>query len=48
MSVVADATRIIRKVQYNAEANTLVGFVLPCDEGCLPLCDSFMATTFES
>ena len=41
-----DATRVIRKVQYDAETNKLVGFVLPCDEDGLPLCDSFMATTF--
>ena len=48
MSVAEDATRVIRKVQYDAETNKLVGFVLPCDEDVLPLCDSFMATTFKS
>ena len=50
MSVAEDATRVIRKVQYDAETNKLlvVGFVLPCDEDGLPLCDSFMATTFKS
>ena len=48
VSVAEDATRVIRKVQYDAETNKLVGFVLPCDEDGLPLCDSFMATTFES
>ena len=46
MSVAEDATRVIRKVQYDAEINKLVGFVLPCDEDGLPLCNSFMATAF--
>ena len=48
MSVAEDVTRVIRKVQYDAETNKLVGFVLLCDEDGLPLCDSSMATTFES
>ena len=43
-----DATRVIKKIQYDPNTNKLVGFVLPCDESGLPLCDSFMATTFES
>lgn len=43
-----DATRVIKKVQYDPNTNKLVGFVLPCEESGLPLCDSFMATTFES
>ena len=47
VSLAEDATRVIRKVQYDAETNKPVGFMLPCDEDGLPLCDSFMATTFE-
>ena len=43
-----DATCVIKKIQYDPNTNKLVGFVLPCDESGLPLCDSFMATTFES
>ena len=48
VAVAEDATRVIKKVQYDAETNRLIGFVLPCDEEGLPLCDSFMATSFES
>lgn len=47
VSVAEDATRVIKKVQYDPKTNKLVGFVLPCNENDVPLCDSFMATTFE-
>ena len=29
------------------DTNRLVGFVLPCDERGLPICDSFLAVSFE-
>ena len=48
VSVGEDATRVIKKVQYDAETDKLVGFVLLCDKEGLLLCDSFMATSFES
>ena len=43
-----DAIRVINKIQYDPNTNKLVSFVLLCNESGLPLCDSFMATTFES
>ena len=48
VSVAEDATRVIKKVQYDVETDRLIGFVLRCDEKGLPLTDSFLATTFES
>lgn len=44
VSVGEDATRVISRIEYDSESDKLVGFVLPCDEDGLPICDSFMAT----
>ena len=44
MSIGEDATRVIARDR----TNRLVGFVLPCDNDGLPICDSFLATSFES
>ena len=48
VSVGEVATWVIKKAQHDAETDKLVGFVLPCDKEGMPLCDSFMATSFES
>ena len=40
VSVTEDATRAIKKVQYDVETDRLVGFVLSCDEKGLLLTDS--------
>ena len=32
---------------YDPDINRLVGFALPCDERGLPICDSFLAVSFE-
>ena len=39
---------MITRVDYDNETNRLVGFVLPCDDEGLPLCDSFLAVSFEA
>ena len=41
-----DDTRIINKVDYDNVTGRFVGFCLPIHKG-LPLCDSFIFTTFE-
>ena len=48
ITVGEDATRVITRVDYDNETNRLVGFVLSCDEEGLPLCDSFLAVSFEA
>jgi len=48
VSISEDATRIISRVDYDAESNRLVGFVLPCDDQGLPMVDSFLATSFQA
>ena len=47
VSIGEDATRVIKKVQYDVESDKLIGFVLPCDDSGLPQNDSFIATDFE-
>ena len=42
-----DATRIIRRIDYDENSNKLVGFVLPVDGNHLPLTNSFFAASFE-
>ena len=36
------------RIEYDAETDKLVGFVLPCDDKELPLCDLFLATPFAA
>ena len=48
VSLSEDATRIIGRIEYDCDSDKLVGFVLPCNDKGIPLCNSFMATTFES
>lgn len=43
-----DATRLVKRVDYDSETDRLVGFVLPCDARGLPLHDSFIAVSFEA
>ena len=43
-----DATRVISRVDYDNETNRLVGFVLPFDEAGLPICGSYIASSFDS
>jgi len=47
VSISEDATRIIRRIEYDEDSNKLVGFVLPVDSNFLPVTDSFLATSFE-
>lgn len=42
-----DATRVISRVEYDNETDRLVVFVLPCDFDGLPICDTFIAVSFE-
>ena len=48
VSLSEDATRIIGRIEYDCDSDKLVGFVLPCNDKGIPLCNFFMATTFES
>ena len=41
-----DATRVIGRVEYDSESNKLVGFVLPLNDEGLPVCNSYLATSF--
>ena len=43
-----DSTRVVSRVQYDSETNKLVGFVLPCNDNGLPICDSFLAMSFKA
>ena len=47
ISISEDATRIISRIEYDPSSDKLVGFVLPVDKNCLPLTDTFLATSFE-
>ena len=47
VSIGEDATRLVRRIDYDPETNRLVGFVLLCNEQGLPICDSFLAISFE-
>ena len=48
VSIGEDATRVISRIEYDSETDKLVGFVLPCDQDGLPICDSFIASSFET
>ena len=48
VSLGEDSTRVASRVQYDSETNKLVGFVLPCNDTGLPICDSFLATSFSA
>lgn len=41
-----DDTRIIQRIEYDGPTDRYVGFVLPMHDN-LPVCDSFVLTTFE-
>ena len=42
-----DATRLIARVEWDAETNRCCGFVLPLNKEGLPESDSFLAVSFE-
>ena len=44
ISISEDATCIICRIEYDANGDKLVGFVLPVDDNFLPITDSFYAT----
>ena len=48
VSISEDATRVIRRVDYDSETDRCVGFVLPVAENGLPLIDSFLAVSFSA
>ena len=48
VTVGEDATRLVKRVDYDSETDRLVGFVLPCDARGLPHHDSFIAVSFEA
>ena len=48
VAISEDATRIVARVEYDKNTDRMVGFVLPCNEDGLPLCDSYLATSFET
>ena len=48
VAIAEDATRVIARAEYDNETDIIVGFVLPCDTNGLPLCDSFIATSFSA
>ena len=47
ISISEDATRIICRIEYDANSDKLVGFVLPVDDNFLPITESFYAASFE-
>ena len=47
VAIAEDATRVIARVDYDSETDRVVEFVLPCDNNGLPLCNSFIATSFS-
>ena len=48
VSIEEDTTQVISRIEYDSETDKLVGFVLPCDQNGLPICDSFIASSFET
>ena len=46
--IAEDATRVVRRVEYDPETDRCVGFVLPIDQDGLPIVDSFLATSFAA
>ena len=47
ISISEDATRVISRVEYDGNSDSIIGFVLPLNENALPKKDSFHATSFE-
>ena len=47
VSISEDATRVITRIEYDSNSNNLVGFVLSLDTECLPIGESFLATSFD-
>ena len=47
VAIAEDATRIVQRVEYDAQTNHCVGFVLPVDDCGLPKTNTFVANTFE-
>lgn len=43
-----DDTRIINKIEYDPLTDRFVGFVLPINNDGIPLCDTFVLSTYES
>ena len=41
VAISENTTCIVARVEYNQENDSMVGFVLPCNEDGLPLTDSF-------
>ena len=48
ISVSEDATRIVKRVEYDSATDRCVGFVLPSDENGLPIVDTYVAHSFEA
>ena len=48
VSIAEDATRVVGRVDYDAETDRCVGFVLPLNEKGLPIVDSFIAISFPA
>lgn len=48
IAISEDATRVIAKVDYDPEYNTLIGLVCPCDENGIPIADIYRFTNFDS
>ena len=48
LAIAEDATRVIARAEYDSETDIIAGFVLPCDTNDLPLCNSFIATSFSA
>ena len=46
ISIGKDATCVISRIDYDAETDRCVGFVLPIDDNGLPLVDSFLAVSY--
>ena len=48
VSLGEDSTHVVSGVHYDSETNKLVGFVLPCNNDGLQICDPFLATSFKA
>ena len=47
IAVAEDATRIIKRVEYDSVTDRCVGFVLPCNENGVPQPDTTKASSFK-
>ena len=47
ISISEDATRVVSRIDYDGNSDSIVGFVLPLNEKSLPEHDYFKATSFE-